>query len=81
MFPQDTPGSSTTGWVREGGATLLDFYAGKALAGMLAAGELQSCPLETHASTAFDIAEAMMVERAKRLADAPASALISDNIE
>lgn len=46
------------------GMTLLDWFAGQALAGLLAAGEPTA---ETHAEDAYDTAEAMMQERRARI--------------
>ena len=51
------------------GMTLLDWFAGQALAGLMAAGEPTA---ETHAEDAYDTAEAMMAERRLRIERAKA---------
>jgi hypothetical protein len=50
-----------------GGMTLLDYFAAKALQGMLACPTQPQSGADMYARDAFHLAEAMIAERAKRL--------------
>ncbi len=49
-----------------GGMTLLDYFAGQALAGIIAEGGVADGYHQVDAQRAYDSADAMMAERAKR---------------
>lgn len=48
------------------GMTILDYFAGQALAGMLARDQSMNMPIWIDAEVAYDYAEAMIAEKAKR---------------
>ena len=50
----------------EMGMTLLDWFAGQALAGLLSDETIERCTPEGYAKSAYDYAEAMIEERKKR---------------
>lgn len=63
-FPRILPDGVT----HEPGMSLYDWYAGMALQGLLAS-ELESCAsISNNVKEAFDIADNMIKERAKRMA-------------
>lgn len=76
MSAHDTPRAFPSAAIDDafGGMPLLDWYAGQALAGMMAdptindQGEDWEGFCETVAGECYDIADAMMAERAKRAA-------------
>lgn len=77
--PHNTPAfpTSARGFSKEGGSivdskegmSMLDWYAGQALAGMLANG--WACSATEYAMGAYNFADAMMAERAKRRGEKP----------
>ncbi|WP_216726050.1 hypothetical protein [Hymenobacter siberiensis] len=66
-FPSNRDLSCEQNWEHIGGMTLLDYFAGKALGGYLANADAYK---DDAAKWAYDVAEMMLAERAKRLTPA-----------
>ncbi len=64
IFPQEHWDDERTMWVRTGGLTLRDYFAGQALAGMMT--PAPEFPASEIATDAYAFADAMLAEREKK---------------